>query len=227
MKKANSVDANFKFFADYGVATFVLNLLEAFLKEINKFIEETHKRLESLNKSYIKEHYEFDEWQVISFGYEEIFGDILRKSFIVTLVILLELLIATYCDEFKRQLHLKIGWKDFRGASLDRFKLFINKLVGIKLSISNNTWRDLHSILALRNCLVHADGCLKNFAEANKIIDFSKRYSSLKIESNYLFISLRTCEDCLAVVRDFIAAIYGDALLFFPGEHGPKRKSSN
>ena len=227
MKKINSEKANLAFFGNFVEAMTRLEDLAAFLKEINKFIEETHKRLESLNNSYIKKHYEHHEFTLLSAGYEVSFGEILRKSFIVTLVIILELEIGTYCDEFKDQLHLKIGWKDFRGAALDRFKIFIDKLIGIKLSISNNTWKDLHSIVAIRNCLVHADGCLKNFSEANEIIDFSRRYSSLEIQYDFVQISLRTCEYCLGIVLDFIEAIYGDALLFFPGSYGPKRTSNN
>jgi len=218
MKTANSEHANLMFFGNSVYADTRLSELEDFLKEINKFIEKTHKKLKSVNISDISGD-KFFELIIQREQYEESFGEILRKSFIVTLVILLEQEIGTYCDELKRQLHLDIGWKDFRGALLDRFKLFVYKFVKLKLSISNNTWEDLHSIVALRNCLVHADGYLKNFSDAKKIIDFSNRYSSLKIQDNFLQISLRTCEDCLGIVKDFIEAIYDDALLFFPGHY--------
>ena len=229
MKITKTEIANLRFFTNFFKAKARLEDLGSFLEEINIFIEEKRKRAESknINDADIIAQYKIKEFTVFRTGYEFEFGEILRIAFIVTLGILLEQDIRKYCDEFKEQLNLEIGWKDFRGSALDRFKLFINKLVKIKLSISNTTWKDLNSIVALRNCLVHADGCLENFSEANKVKDFARRYNSLKIQDNFLQISIRTCEDCLGIVRDFIEAIYGDALAFFPGALPPKIKSDN
>ena len=229
MKLTKDEIANLSFFTNFFKAKMQLEDLGAFLKKINIFIEEKCKRDESknINDIDIIAQYKIKEYTVFRTGYEFEFGEILRIAFIVTLVILLEQDIRKYCDEFKEQLHLEIGWKDFRGAALDRFKLFINKLVKLKLSISNTIWKDLHSMVAIRNCLVHADGCLENFSEANKVKDFARRYNSLKIQDNFLQISLRTCEDCLKIVKNFVEAIYGDSLLFFPGDLPPKIKSDN
>ena len=229
MKLTKDEIANLSFFTNFFKAKIQLEDLGSFLKEINIFIEEKCKRDESknINDIDIIAQYKIREFTVFRHVHELEFGEILRIAFIVTLVILLEQDIRKYCDEFKEQLHLEIGWKDFRGAALDRFKLFINKLVKLKLSISNTIWKDLHSLVAIRNCLVHADGCLENFSEANKVKDFARRYNSLKIQDNFLQISLRTCEDCLKIVKNFVEAIYGDALLFFPGALPPKIKSDN
>ena len=153
--------------------------------------------------------------------YGESFGEILRKSFVVSLVIFLEQEIGDYCAEFKKHLNLDIGWNYFKGTLLERFKLFSNKLLKLKLNIKNDLWQDLQSIISLRNCLVHSGGWLTTSLDSNRIIEFSKRKGFLQIqEDGYIEISTETCEQCLQIIKEFIEIIYEHALIYFPGKYG-------
>lgn len=218
MKMTNSEHANLMFFGNFVDADVNLEDLKDFLIDVSKFIDETKNRLSSKEFPSVPLH----EVETLKDHYEYTFGEILRKSFIVTLCIFLEQELGTYCKEFKKQLKLDISWKDFKGAALERFKLYINKLLKLKLNLSNTMWQDLQGIISLRNCLVHSNGNLENFSDAERIRAFSKRHNSLVIDEDGVEISVKICQECLGIIKDFIKTIYDYALSYFPGSYGRK-----
>lgn len=215
MKKENSKRANLMFYGNFVDADIQLEDLEDFLIDIGKFIEEIKNRLSSKKLSTVP----INELETSKDYYEYTFGEIHRKSFIVTLCIFLELEIGIYCKEFQKQLRLDISWTDFKGSVLDRFRVFVNKLLKLKLNLSNTTQQDLQGIISLRNCIVHSNGCLENFSDAGKIRAFSNRYNSLIIDNNRVEISLKICQECVGIIRNFIELIYDCALTYFPGHY--------
>lgn len=224
MKRINTEHANLIFFGNRADADMQLTDLAAFLQDVDLFIKKTHKQLSS---EYGKALVPFDIEFTIE-RYENSFGEILRKSFVIALIIFLEREIGEYCNDYQKYLNIDIGWKDLRGSVLDRFQLFTKKFLKLKMNFKNkNMWQDLHGLFALRNCLVHADGDLSKFSEAQKLKDFAKRYRSINLQERYVELSLKACEDCLMLVKEFIEEIYDYALSFFPGEYGGQRTSDN
>jgi len=217
MGEVNSAHANIMFFGNLVDAGVKLQDLEIFLIDVNNFIEDTFEKLSSKKfrgASLI-------DFEITKEQYRYSFGEILRKSFVVTLCIFLEQEIGKYCEEFQKQIKLDIGWKDLRGSMLERFKNFIQKIIKLKLNFNNTIWQDLQAIISLRNCLVHSDSSLKNFSDAMRLRAFSKKYS-IEIENDYVEISINNCEECLGIVQTFIEIIYDSALLYFPGKYGKK-----
>ena len=224
MEKISFEQANLMFFGNLVYADMQLTDLSAFLQDVELFIRKTHRKLSSkYSKGLLPLEIEFTIER-----YEHSLNAILRKSFIIALVIFLERELGQYCDDFQKHLNHDIGWKDFRGSMLDRFQFFTKKFLKLNLYFKNkNMWQDLHGIIALRNCLVHADGALNKFSEAKKIKDFAKRHKSINLQEGYVELSLKACEDCLMIVKDFTKVIYDYALTFFPGEYGGQRPSAN
>lgn len=224
MEKINFEQANLIFFGNLVYADMQLTDLSAFLQDVELFIRKTHKKLSSkYSKGLPPLEIEFTIER-----YEHSFNDILRKSFVIALVIFLERELGQYCDDFQKHLNHGIGWKDFKGSVLDRFQLFTKKFLKLKLDFKNkNIWQDLHGLIAIRNCLIHADSDLNKFSEAPRIKDFIKRYKSISLQEGYVELSLKACEDCLVIVKDFTEVIYDYALTFFPGKYGGQRPSAN
>ena len=215
--------ANLMFFGNFVFADTELSDLGVFLRDINALIAEKRDNLISPYSDVLPPV----DMEFSLERYEESFAEILNKSFIVALVICLEKTIGDYCDEFQVQLRHDIGWKEFRGNVLERFKTYTKKFLKLDLKLDSTLWKDLNGLFALRNCVVHADGNLNNFTDAPKIREFSKRhYLSIDSAEN-IAISLQTCESCLEIAKSFFEIIFEYALSYFPGEYGRQRTSDN
>ncbi len=216
MKKKDYKNANLMFYGNFVDADIKLEDLGDFLVEVIAFIENTKNRLPSERFPNMPLH----EFESLKDHYVYTFGEILRKSFILTLCIFLEKELGVYCKELQRQLKLDISWKDFKGSVLERFKLYANKLLKLKLSISDTMWQNLQGIISIRNCFVHADGYLENFSDKKRIQAFLKRHNSIMITDDKLEITDNGCYECLRIIKDFIKIIYDYALIYFLGDYG-------
>jgi hypothetical protein len=101
-----------------------------------------------------------------SWDLEDIFGEhfpnLQRRSALITLYSFLEHELNKLCDLFVREKKWKVSLNDMRGRGIDRATLFLERVVGLKIDKKAELWEEVTKIRDLRNCIVHADGKLKD-----------------------------------------------------------------
>jgi hypothetical protein len=187
--------------------------LRSYLNEVHKFIEVTNHHLQN---DKIK-GYDTNTLETLKYHYEYTHGDILRKSILISTIILLESGIDMYCKDFQKQQKLKVGYKDFKGDLLDRFKIYSVKILNSTFDFNCRLWQDICGLYEIRNCLVHNNGSIENFAKRKVIEEFIKRNNSFEItENDYIEITHNACLFGLDTVDNFYVAITKFAFEVYP-----------
>lgn len=187
--------------------------LRSYLNEVHKFIEVTNHHLQN---DKIK-GYDTNTLETLKYHYEYTHGDILRKSILISTIILLESGIDMYCKDFQKQQKLKVGYKDFRGDLLDRFKLYSLKILNSSFDFNSRLWQDICGLYEIRNCLVHNNGSLDNFGKRKVVEGYVKRNPSFEItENDFIEITHQACLLGLDSVDKFYDGITKFAFEIYP-----------
>lgn len=209
MSKAHTM-----FFGNWVNITMQIEELDVFLKEVHSFIEKTNFQLDSGLVTELPSDYPLED---LKYHFESTQGEILRKSIIISLAILLESELDQFCEEFKTYKNLSVGHKDFRGDFLDRFKLYSNKITLLGFDFSQILWQDIIGLYEIRNSLIHNSGFISNFGKKTTIENFIKRYQSFIIDDvNRIQISQQACIDSLSIIKEFFNQITHLAFEQFP-----------
>lgn len=187
--------------------------LQSYLNEVQKFIEVTNHHLQN---DRIKGH-DFQTLELLKYHFEFSHGDILRKSIVISTIILLEFGIDLYCKEFREQQKLKIGHQDLKGDLLDRFKFYSIKILNSDFDFNSLLWQDISGLYEIRNCLVHKNGSLQYFGKKKVVEEFVKRNRSFEItESEHLEITHEACMFGLDTINQFYDKITRFAFTVYP-----------
>jgi hypothetical protein len=206
--------SNIMFFGNWADFGMQLDELKIFLEEVETFIAARFEQLK--NGADANKH--DDDLDNRTYHFEHTQGDILRKSIIISLAILLERTLDVYCDQFKTELKLNISHKDFRGDMLDRFKYYSIKILKSTFDFDSETWRDIVSLYEIRNCLVHNGGSLDRFAKRKTIENYSYLHENFEIENDWIYLSQETCMEMIELVDTFIKKINEFSFQIFPDE---------
>ena len=149
----------------------------------------------------------------------DIFPDIPRKSFIVTLLIVLDDQFKTYCEILKAATGQKLKWNDLRGSALDRFLTYSEKVCGLRPFCDDSTRQMLEGLIEVRNCIVHNNSSIDGFSKTKIIQCFIKQIKGVEIERGYISIDFTACNTCADIVLRFMEDAYRSALEMFPREY--------
>ena len=145
-----------------------------------------------------------------------VFPDILRKGFIVTLLIALDDEFKNYCEILREATDQKLKWNELRGSALERFITYGERVCGIGSIFEESTKQDLICLIEIRNCIVHNNSGLQGFSKSKLIESFAKRTNGLEIEDGYISIDYNGCIDCADLIFNFMEQAYNAALEVFP-----------
>lgn len=157
--------ANITVFGDYCNFDMELEEIRIFLNEVEKFINITHLHLQANN---IK-GYDEGTLENLKYHFQHTQGTILKKSILISLIIVLEERIDTYCEMFKKYKQLKVGYKDFKGDLLERFKNYCTKVLDSDFDFQSKLWQDIVGLYEIRNCLVHHSGVVENLQRGSQL----------------------------------------------------------
>jgi hypothetical protein len=149
----------------------------------------------------------------------DIFPDITRKSFIVTLLIALDGQFKTYCDILRNATGQKFKWNDLKGSALERFITYSEKVCGLPAVSTDSTRHLLEGLIEVRNCIVHNNSGIEGFSKAKVIDRFVKQMEGVNIMEGYISFDLEACNECADIVFGFMEHAYRSALKTFPYEH--------
>lgn len=208
--------ANNNFFGNLVGIDMQLDELKVYLNEVHNFIKITNVHLQSEKVKGL----DYDTLENLKYHFEHTQGEILRKSIIISIIILLENEIDTYCEDFKEHKKITVSYRDFRGDMLDKFKLFSVKLLGSDFDFQSSLWQDIVGLYEVRNSLVHNNGLVSNFGKKKTVENFVKRNKSFSIdEDERIEISHQACLDSIKIVEAFFEHITQFAFKVFPDRY--------
>lgn len=149
----------------------------------------------------------------------DIFPDITRKSFIVTLLIALDDQFKIYCEILRSIQHQQLKWNDLKGSALERFITYSEKVCGINKVYDESTRQLLEGLIEVRNCIVHNNSSVEGFSKAKVIQHFAKQMKGVDILEDYISIDFAACNNCADLVLKFMEHAYGAALDIYPRKH--------
>jgi hypothetical protein len=208
--------ANNNFFGNAVGIDMQLDELKVYLNEVHSFIKITHINLQSDKMKGL----DSETLENLKYHFEHTQGEILRKSIIISTVILLESEIDTYCKDFRKHKKLSIGYNDFKGDLLDKFKIFSSKILQSDFNFQGTLWQDIVGLYEIRNSLVHNCGLVSDFGKRKTIESFNSRNKSFEIDDNErICVSHQACLDSIKIVETFFNEITDFALRVFPDRH--------
>ena len=144
------------------------------------------------------------------------FADILHRSFIVTLNMVLEGELKNFTALLARH-HPAPQAEGITGSVLDKFKKRVVKHYDLDLPLDEALWRDLRGLYQLRTTLIHDDGRLEGLSVRKRALleAFAADNGSPAIVGDRVAIDRTTCEQSLALVTRFVAEIYDAAERYF------------
>jgi len=202
---------------DYFFAYLRLGELEKYLdtsenylqKAKEEFVARADEQVKNLPPEQRQEFYEFyqdDYWR-----HEEKFPRILRNSFLVSALSLLEYEMNVICRRLKKEQQRRISWRNLKFDVLEQFKEYCN-LAGLSLSYDNPTWQDINNYYMVRNCIVHNSGLIKELPDKDRkdLIPYLNRKHLISQDTIEQEIALteQFCKEVINTMQDFLANVY-------------------
>ena len=146
----------------------------------------------------------------------DIYPDITRKGFIVSLLITLDDQFKVFCEILKEATGQTLKWNDLKGSSLERFILYSEKVCGLK-SVCNDLMRQkIRGLIEVRNCIVHNNSNIEGFGKRRVIESISNQITGLDMQEGYITLEFDACNHCADLVLRFMEQAYHSALEVFP-----------
>lgn len=150
-----------------------LDVTEKYLQKAKTDFEEwSHEQVKRLPSEQQQEFYDLyydDYWR-----YKEKFPRILRNSFLVSALTLLEYEMNIICRRLKKEQQIPINPSDLRGNTLEQAKLYF-KLAELNLTFNDKTWQEINNYYLIRNCIVHNNGLIKGSRYETKLRAYTIR----------------------------------------------------
>lgn len=149
----------------------------------------------------------------------DIFPDITRKSFIVTLLIALDDQFKIFCEILKEATRQELKWNDLKGSALERFIAYGEKVCGLKSVCDDLSRQQVAAIIEIRNCIVHNNSSIEGFSKKQVIESFSRKMEGINIQDGYISLEIIACNNCADIILAFMEKAYRSALEVYPYEH--------
>lgn len=91
--------------------------------------------------------------------FEYYYPNLQRRSILIVLFSFLEHQLDQLCQLFAKEQRLKIINTDLRGKGIDRTRLYLQKVIGLRLD-GSHVWQEIKRIQKVRNVIVHNDAKL-------------------------------------------------------------------
>ena len=138
----------------------------------------------------------------------EEFPRILRNSFLVSAISLLEYEMDMICRRLKEEQQIPITLSDLHGNLLKRVKLYL-KLAGLDLLYEDKIWKEITNYLKVRNCIVHNRGLLQGDEEEKALIPYIKRKKILsENDEREIALTAHFCKEVIQTIRKFTDKVW-------------------
>jgi hypothetical protein len=149
----------------------------------------------------------------------DVFPDITRKSFIVSLLITLDEQFKVYCGILKESTGQTLKWNELKGSALERFITYSTKVCGLSNIKDDSTKQLLSGLIEVRNCIVHNSSSIDGYGKRKIVESFASQIEGISIEDDIIYFSVEACISCADLVLEFMSKAYNAGLDKFPKEH--------
>jgi len=144
-----------------------INEFEDFFSFMQESIKESEKKSAKRYEKIVNAMSEDEKQEFEAFSEDEFYqyseyGRMLNGSFLVAIFSFLESAMNGICrniGKIKEGAGIMIKLEDVNGTSIDRAKVYLNKIAGCSDSLfSSQAWQDVKTLQHIRNALVHNEG---------------------------------------------------------------------
>ena len=190
-----------------------LDITEKYLEKAKSDFEtsanEQAKKLSNANPNLradeINDILSDDYWR-----YSERFPRILRNSFLVSAISLLEYELNLICNRLKKKYDIRINLNDFKGGTLEQIRKYF-KNARLEFQFNNSTWREINNYYKVRNCIVHVNGLIMELEHKDRInlISYLKKKDIISQDTIKQEIALKKsfCEEVIETIQNFLAEL--------------------
>lgn len=157
-------------------------------------LNERARKLSPQDRDEFNEYYSNTYWE-----YAETYPRILRSSFLVSALSLLEHEMGRICESLRREKPIQSSWNDLRGNIFGRFKKYC-KEAGLPLSFNDPAWQKIRKYYLVRNCIVHNMGSIKGSVGEKELLPYAIKKNI--IEESIIFPAVRS-QDKIALTEQF------------------------
>jgi len=181
--------------------------LEKAKSDFKTHLSEQAKKLSTANLSpkeldEINDFYGDEYW-----SYSERFPRILRNSFLVSAISLLEYEMNVVCERLKKNQGLRISLSDLKGDVLERTRKYCQN-AGLELPDNNTTWQDIKHYYKVRNCIVHTNSLVMELQRKDRkeLIPYlnSRRIISQDTIKQEIALTKQFCEEVIETIQTFL-----------------------
>ena len=187
-----------------------LDVTEKYLRkakdEFKSWADEEVKKLPPQQQSEFYDFYSDEYWR-----HEERFPRILRNSFLVSALSLLEHEIHVICIKLKKEGRITISLSDLKGDTLEQTKRFF-QLAGLKLRYDGQIWQEINNYYLIRNCIVHNSSLIKGYKDEKKLRTYitQKGVVSKDTIEEEVALTGQYCEEVITTMQNFLDEVYKD-----------------
>ncbi len=143
--------------------------------------------------------------------YLENLSPLLRSSFLIALYSLLEYELQLYCRILKDFEKIPLSRSDLAGSNIEKAKKYIHTIAGYPIR-DEELWGELADFALVRNCIVHNDGYIHNFAKESQLRSMLRRYQEISLEYDKIIPNEKYCERMLANCKRLLENLYKESL---------------
>lgn len=138
-------------------------------------------------------------------NFEEMFPQILRRSFFITVYAIFEKSLDSYCRAYGETSNSPLVLNDLQGKGVIRSRKYLVKVLQRPFPDDSMEWQEIQAYNKLRNCFVHNDGRIQNYPDEKFIRSYIAHNAPLiEIDSwNEIVIKKGFCEKVLNVFEQF------------------------
>ena len=185
---------------------FYLQTLEEFIENQEKEeIEALKQRSNSLTQN---QQAEFWAWNYPG-HWDEVFRGMLRSSFIISLVSVLETRLSQACQAAAIIVRSQIKRSDLKGSVLERSRKFLEVLAKFS-EPSPDQWDFLTGIYDVRNVLVHNQGKVYLSWKKQRLSKFIKAQPGLSAPNDFISIEKDFGFSCLGAIQSFLESLQNE-----------------
>jgi len=150
--------------------------------------------------------------------YGEILPEVIYETHAISCIVLLERICRDFVKELAYALPSTLTMNDLSGAVLERFRTYCGKVAHLTFELSQDDWRLIQGLVAIRNALIHSGGSIENSRDSRLIESFANQHGTPEIVDGRLRFSRATSELYLGALSNFVDKIFNAALDRFPKE---------
>ncbi|MDO8335614.1 MAG: hypothetical protein Q7T74_02410 [Candidatus Saccharibacteria bacterium] len=144
---------------------------------------------------------------------DRVFRRSFRYSALVTIHALLETSMNSMCMFLQKKHNIGVGLQDIKGEGIERARLYLSKVCGIKFPETSHEWQELQKLNQVRNCIVHTNGDISLVISPKKLKMIVQNTHGLEIEAErYLIIDNSYLTAAISWLRSLFLELHDAAL---------------